>query len=315
MVKLLLVSGFACWMITAVPSMMFVAAIIWGVSLVLSAYYLDVTRLFLLFATNILLLYFLSSNGMGFAPALMYGMPFLVMGVLVNKGRDYYELQKWGVLTALISVVLLMLITYLSVGQEILLSIDQQVETYVEESIEISKESGIIGFYEERGISLEEVEESVRAMSHTFVRYLPAFYILQAIAAIYLVLLLSAYIARKRQLPILAKKPFKDEIMPWQLAWVVIAGLGLWLWGRNEMSTIYYLGGNILAVVFPITVYFGTAEISYRISRFKPGHRKWAIMFVVFLTLVFSISALVFVGLLGLFDSLLDYRKQRKKEV
>jgi uncharacterized protein YybS (DUF2232 family) len=217
-------------------------------------------------------------------------------------------------ISAVVTVGLFLSVTWLSLGDSGVKELNQQVETYVQESVKLSQDSGLMDFYEQKGVQPEEIEEGVMQMMHSFIRYLPAFYLIQSIMTVFLTLLCCAYLAVKRKLSILKKKPFQEEIMPWQFAWVVIAGLALWLWGRSDLSTIYYIGANILAISIPVTVYYGSADLVYRIARFKKKNRKWVIAGLIILTLVFPLSAIVFIGLIGLFDSLLDYRKLRKKE-
>jgi uncharacterized protein YybS (DUF2232 family) len=42
--------------------------------------------------------------------------------------------------------------------------------------------------------------------------------------------------------------------------------------------------------------------------------KKWIVTLVVLLGLFFSVPTIIFIGLIGLFDSLLDYRKIRRKK-
>ena len=145
--------------------------------------------------------------------------------------------------------------------------------------------------------------------------HLPAYYCIQAILAVYLTLILSSYISRKKKLPILSRKPFREEKMPWQLAWVIIIALSLWLWGKDEMLYLYYLGSNMLVVAAPVTVYYGIAGITYQWSKSTPRGRRWILILLTINIVLLPLAAIIFIGLLGLFDSLLDYRKlDHKKE-
>jgi uncharacterized protein YybS (DUF2232 family) len=112
----------------------------------------------------------------------------------------------------------------------------------------------------------------------------------------------------------LERRPFIKEIMPWQLSWMVIAGLACWLLGRDQMNWLYYSGANILAIVVPITIFYGSAVLAYWLQRLPKKSRKWMVILVVLLGLFFSVPTIIFIGLIGLFDSLLDYRKIRRKK-
>ena len=151
-------------------------------------------------------------------------------------------------------------------------------------------------------------------MAKNIFNHLPALFFLQAILLVFLILYFSSLLAAKRKLPVLQRQPFSEEIMPWQLAWLVIAGLGCWLLGREEMQLIYYAGSNILFIMVPITVYYGTSHLVYRLKRWQGKSKKWVIALIIMVTLFFTVSAIIFIGLMGLFDSLLDYRKLRRKK-
>ena len=155
------------------------------------------------------------------------------------------------------------------------------------------------------------MEDSISHMVKSFAWHLPAFYYLQAILAAFFMLFLAAILCHKAGLERLKKRPFKYEIMPWQLAWVVIAGLALWLLGRAQMNSLYYIGSNILVIMLPISVYFGLAAVAFKLKEQKPVHQKWITIILIILSVLFLPSATVFFSVIGVFDALLDYRKLR----
>lgn len=303
-----------CWLMASIPSFTLVLSIVWGILLLLGGYYLGRTKLLIMFVVNMLVIYFCSGNGAAAISITLLGLPSLVMGLLLQNRRDYYQLLKWGMLTALIISALFTMSSYYSLGQTGLDNINPQLESYIHESIQTTKDSGLMKLYEQQGISQEDLEKSMLSMSHSFIKYLPAFYCLQDILLVYMVLLLSSYVARKRELLILRKKPFREEIMPWQLAWVVIAGLVLWLLGRSELSALYYTGANLLVIALPVIVYYGFAQLAYRISLSRPAIKKWEIVFFILFITLFPILIIFLVGLFGLFGSLMDHRNLIKKE-
>jgi hypothetical protein len=115
-------------------------------------------------------------------------------------------------------------------------------------------------------------------------------------------------------LPILIKKPFGEEVMPWQFAWGLILALSLWLLDRDNMTSIYYVGSNLLVIFGMIALYFGLSSLAYRWGIMNPRSRKWILTIFILASVSFPLPTIIFTGLLGLFDSLLDYRKVRKKE-
>ncbi|HQA07796.1 MAG TPA: DUF2232 domain-containing protein [Syntrophomonadaceae bacterium] len=192
--------------------------------------------------------------------------------------------------------------------------VEQQMEAQVEETIKYYEDSGLMELYEKQGLSSEEVKKALLSFMRAAVRHLPAFYYLQAIMAVFFMLFLASFWGQKRNLNRLIRKPFDQEIMPWQMAWVVIVGLVLWLWGRDQLSAIYYAGSNILLITVPIALYYGLAAVVYKVRRYQGRIRRVIAIVLVVLSLLFTASAIIFLTVIGLFDSLLDYRRLRAKE-
>jgi hypothetical protein len=139
--------------------------------------------------------------------------------------------------------------------------------------------------------------------------HLPAFLYLEAILAVYLVLSLGELISRNQAKSIIGRKPFRKELMPGQLIGVVIVALSLWLWGRDEMNDLYYLGSNLLLAMLPIAVYYGLANLAYLRSKLNSDLQRWVLSMLIIGAMIFVPPTIIFIALLGLFDSLLDYRK------
>jgi len=220
-------------------------------------------------------------------------------------------LVLFGINAAVIGVTLFTLIIYFTTGQIGIQEMEKQLNIYWQENQQQFEQSGLIELYEERGISREELEDSIQHMVKSLARHLPAFYYLQAILAAFFMLLLAATLCHKAGLERLIKRPFKCEIMPWQLAWVVIAGLALWLLGRAQMNSLYYTGSNILVVMLPISMYFGLATVVFKLKQQQPVHQKWGTIALIILSILFLPSAVIFFSVIGVFDALLDYRKLR----
>jgi len=81
------------------------------------------------------------------------------------------------------------------------------------------------------------------------------------------------------------------------------------------MMNLYYFGSNILVIATPITLYYGVSGLTYLWRQATPRTRRWALISLIAICLLLPLAAIFFIGLLGLFDSLLDYRKlDYKKE-
>lgn len=313
-VKYVLVSSLACLALVSIPNWVFLWAILWGMSLVLGGYYLNRSQLLLVFVLNTLLIYGIAGWISLSAALVFYGIPSLVMGLLLSLGKSYYDLLRGAMLTLVFTVSIFLGLSYYNLGDARIHTLEKELQAYTQESLEWSEDNGFLAFYEERGISRAEVEKAFTSLAETVFNHLPAIFFLQAILFVYLILYFSSLLARKRKLPILQHRPFSEEIMPWQLTWLVIAGLACWLLGRDQMKLVYYTGSNILFVMLPITVCFGTSHLVYRLQHWQGKTKIWMIVLIVFLTLFFTLSAIIFIGLIGLFDSLLDYRKLRTKK-
>lgn len=313
LVPFILISSLACLAMIGVPQLTFLFGVLWGVCLVLGGYFLDRNRSLLLFAINLALLLILGSSA-ALYPLCFFGIPSLVMGLLLNQRKGYYTLQRWGMLAGVASLTIFLAFAYYGAGSEGMKTIQKEFNQYVDESLAWTQDSAIMQFYEEQGISPKEFEEHIRNTAQHMIYYLPALYYLECIIGVFLILYLSSYWCRRRGIPALEKQPFREETMPWPIAWVVIAGLSCWLLGRSEMSALYYIGGNILLISLPITAYFGLSGTVFRIAHMKPRGRKWAIAILVILLLIFSLTIIFCLSLLGLFDSLIDYRKLRSQK-
>lgn len=310
-----LISLTACLAMAYLPSLTFVLAIAWGISLIMGGLYLTKNQIALISGLNILLLYGLTGNNSMFFYLSFLGLPFIVMSLLVTeKGKGYYYVLKRGITASLIGVSLFMGFIYLTTGGVGIGEMEKQLDNSFAASWQQYENSGAMEFYEQQGLPSEELKTQLKAFAHSIARHLPAFFYLESISIVFLVLYFSSYLSRKRNITRLIKKPFTREIMPWQGAWVVIAGLALWLWGRDNNAAVYLIGSNILLLCAPITIYFGLSALIYKIKQMNPSTRKIIILILIVLSLFFTISAIIFLALLGLFDSLIDYRKLRGQE-
>ncbi|MBO8159645.1 DUF2232 domain-containing protein [Thermosyntropha sp.] len=312
----LIISCAAVLLVAAVPVFTFFWAIIWGAIFILSALYIEKKQLFVVFILNILILYLtVGIADLAFFMATV-GAAVLVMAYMTKEHKGYYKIQKYGFFTVALSVSLFLGFLYLSSGDIGIKDVENDFKVYLEKSLRTYEESGFFDLYEKEGITREKIEKDFLKISKEVARHLPAFYFLQAIMVVFFSLLLASLTSMKRGMEGLEKKPFAEEIMPWQLVWLVILGLIMILTGEKDGSTayLYYAGSNVLAVMFPITIYYGTAALAYRLQNMSASSRRWFIVFIIIMTLLFSLSVLVFLGLVGIFDSLLDYRKINKSE-
>lgn len=309
-----MVSTIICVLMAHIPGLTVLLAILWGTCLMVSSLYLDKQKLGLIFTVNLATLYLLTGINSLFFYFTFFGLAALVMCLLIIKNKDYYYLQKWGIITAVLGVSSFLSIVFLSTGDIGINELENQLVAYVGEVIQMYEENGVLDIYQQQGILKDDLEASMYSFASSVAKHLPALYYLQAILAVFFMLLFASWVSLKRGLERLKKRPYIEEVMPWQLVWVVIAGLFLWLVGRNEMSFIFYAGSNILLIMAPIALYFGLSALLFRIKHNSLNKSRWLTILLVVLAVLFPLSALIFLSILGLFDALLDFRKLRIEE-
>jgi len=307
-IVLLLTTSGACMVMSLLPSLAWLGGIAWGIALFLGGHAVDRRLLVSVAGANVLLLFGLSGNSNLFF-IMSIGLPALVMGLLLSDGRDFNEIQNWGVLASVILVILFWSLAQYSDNPSIRFWDQSQMETYVAESLKTSQDMGLVEVYIQQGLSREELEQDIVLAARWLYMHLPALYMINVLFGIWLVLRLGAIIGNRRGMSGLKPKPYAEEMMPWQLSWLVIAALTVWLWGRDEPSNIYYFASNVLAVMIPVTAYFGLAVQAYKLGKMKPQTRRWGWSIFLVAALLFTPLAIVFISFLGLFDSLVDYRK------
>lgn len=314
LIKLSLISSLLVSLLALLPSLAFIIAIAWGALLIRESLNYSQRQISLVFLLNFALLYALLGSSTCLFYAAFFGVPALIMCSLLSRRQTYYNVLKWGVAAAVIGVSLFLGFLYFNSGQLGTGEVEVKINNYVQDSLKAYEDSGFVDFYESRGLSRAEFEKNFKAMIQSVVKHLPALYYIQAIMEVYFMLLLASFLSRKSSDERLKRKAYTEEIMPWPLVWVLIVGLALWLWGRDEMGPLYYAGSNIMVVLTPIAVYYGLAVIIFEIKQFLPSKRKLFAILLIILSVFFPLSAIIFLSLMGLFDSLLNFRKIALKQ-
>ncbi|MCX5779453.1 MAG: DUF2232 domain-containing protein [Firmicutes bacterium] len=307
-VYLILISSLECLAMSYLPPVDFLIAILWGITLLMAGKYLNAELLSIMLGLNLLLLYGLSGSSNLFF-ILIIGIPAFIMGQLLIRNRSYYEVQKWGMLTVVLLVSLFLGLAYFSPGNTGPGYRQMEIDQSVAESLKVYEDSGFLTFYAQQGVNPEEMKQDLVLITRWWFMHLPAFYYWVGILSVYLVLVLGEIIGRRWSQPIVGRKPFREEMMPWQLTGVVIAGLSLWLWGWGTANSWYYTGSNLVLIMLPITAYFGLANLVYQRAKLNSNLQRGGLSLIIIATMIVIPPIMIFIALLGLFDSLLDYRK------
>jgi len=296
------------------PYLSFVAAIIWGVSLALGG--LSVTRkqLAVAFCINLMLLYVLSPAGNYLYYILIAGLPGLVIGMLMTQKREFKQLSRWAIITAVAGTLVFVSAIYLNMLGNGQAGIQEELTNYIKTAIEENAQFGLFDLYARQGIGEEQVRDMINQAAQWTAHHIPAFLLLEGLFMVACILLILAWLSYKNNWEWFRKKPFSQEIMPWQLSWLIIIGLALFLFGRDYANSWYYLGSNIMIVLAPISFYYGLAVVYNRYKLLPAEKTKWALMLAVIIAFMAPQGVIVFLMLMGIFDSFIDYRKLNQKK-
>lgn len=310
----LLLSCFLSLIMAAWPASILVTVIVWGAVLILAGLYLKRIQLLGLYLTNMAVLFWFGGLIGALAVLAVGGLAIMIMSYMAWRGGQYYELQKAGIAVAVVGLSLFLGIVSVQFGDTWKQELQTGMDNYIKQSVQSYDESGLDKLYAEQGMTREVFIEKAKEASQIILRHMWAICYLQVIITVFFALLLASIISRKSTDERLKKKPYSQEIMAWQLVWVVIAGMVLCLWGNKLSSALLLVGSNILVILVPITVYYGLAAVIFKIRQMRPTARRWFIIVLVVLSTVFLPSALIFFSIFGMFDALLDYRKLRIKK-
>lgn len=312
-IKIMLISLGACLVMSVLPPLAAVSGLVWGIILLLGIYWTGHRQMLIIFSLNVLLLLGIGGDRVLFF-LLVFGLPSLIMALQLGSQKGYYEVQMRGILSGLLLVSMFMGIAYWVNQGDYIFVTPEEIEAQVDANLVMLDDSGLLRFYEQQGMSREELKGQFTAIYTWSFRHLPAWYYIQTMLAVFVILRLGTYIGRNRGLPIPPSKPFAEEVMPWLVAWVVIVGLILMLWGWGGVDAKYYVGSNLVVASFPVAIYFGSATMVYLWRRLSGRARRWWSAIFVLNILFFTVPAIIFLGFLGLFDSLLDYRGLESKK-
>ncbi len=288
------------------PGLSMILAMMWGALLIAAGIHLDKPRLAALFLANITVLALLGGPGNLFYLLAFFGIPAMVMGFFAFRQQDYYHVRRYGVAALVAGVSLYLGALYYFNGAEYLTG---QINEMVMQASGYYDAQGWARIYQEIGLTEEQFQQGLAAMAASLLHHLPAIFYVQGLLAVFLMLWLASVFTWKQLAIRLKKKPFAQELMPWELAWLVNLGLALGLYGWDERGLTYYTGSNVLVVMAVISFYYGLASLVFRLKQEQGRGRRWTLFLVIILALFFPLSALGFLCILGIFDSLLGLRK------
>ena len=304
-IRLMIATVLTTLWVIFLPGFIAATIILWGAVILICGLYIDRNRILALFiGSTIFMLVLIPDISFISYYLLAVGVPVLLMSRLLAGRHDYYKIRKTGMVGAVIGVTFLLglLFNQGGAGDTIFEQLSSNIYTVIESYVELSPPAGIP---QDELAAMMEIASQMAAM------FFPAVQYIQAILSIFIILAIAASFARRKGLDQLQKKHYSMEQMPWQLSWVVIISLAIWLWDFQGSS---FIGANALMVMAMLCLYYGNAVMIYFYYRL-PGTRR-IIIVVLFLVTVWFFTPYVIMAaiILGLFDSLVDVRKLKKED-
>ncbi len=309
-IKYVLGTILACLLLSEAPELYSIIIIVWGVLLLLSALDLSRGQLIIIHLLNLIVLFSLIGAEMTWYYIASCGLSVFAMTIAIINGKKYYEVCRWGLLASIVGITIYIGGIYFVDGGFDTEGLKLELNHSFQDAIRVYEEQGVFERYGEYGISKETVSYDFKTLAEKAAEYLPSFFYIHALLNAFLIVYLTARFS-KRKSNKLIKKAFTQEIMPWELVWVVILSLALWLWGGKINSLLYAVGSNTLIIMIPVAAYFGLSVACWWIKNTRIKFFGIIMIVAIMLSLLLFVSAFIFLALLGLFDALLDYRKLR----
>lgn|GEM_PF-2004230 len=260
----------------------------------------------LLLASAVIVLAF-SIAGAGVVPFLLVSViPGIAMGHAVASSASL----GWAATGGFIAGIIAFFITWAwQFGQNGLYISIHPVETmfvsYFQQMLEFMKTSGFEEYYAAQGLSNVVLSDIFAGFLRSLEKVRPALYVLSGWIKIILALLLARVLLNNKEA--LPRPPFALQRMAWQLDWVIILGLILWLAGQHWQVDLMQQGGsNLLLLMMPIAFYFGMSLTVFIYRKFKI--RIWVRAVLLLLIVGMPFQVVLFIVILGIFDPLIDYR-------
>lgn len=295
-----------------VPPLRLVTDILWTIPIVVLIIRQNLKAgVISLFVAALLVMMFSDPIQAGFL-VIQFGLIALVYGVFlkrsVSPGKTILAGSLIAVVTQLAVLFLLSRITGFSLA-----GFEEGMEAQITPTIQFYERIGLLGSYANQGMDEAMLREALREMIQWLKLLLPGMLVMASIAAALVNYLVVIIVLRKLRFPVTSLPPFREWQMPWYCAWGVIAALVMLLAGDYfHWDTVGVVGRNILVVYSPFLLVFGLSVTVY-------FYKVWRIPFLVkaviaaFAIINLPLAAMVLMSL-GLFDSLLNYRRLAPKK-
>lgn len=237
---------------------------------------------------------------------LQFGGIALFFGYAFHKKLKAEKTLLFGVLVAIISLLTILLFSYLFFGFETIDFIGQ-LKASINPSLELYKELGLLK--PEQGLT----EETYRLIMEAYIKLMsiiiPSILLMYGISSAFLNYIVAQKILKKLKISVPALPKLRFWKLPWWTVWGFIVGYAAMVLGnycKNQL--LANIGLNIVIVYAPILFVLGIAVINYFIKERLSGSGLYRMLLVVFIVFFMPFSLLV-IGAIGLFDLLFNYRR------
>lgn len=261
-----------------------------------------------LVATFILTLLFGPTAGLHYA--LAFALSALVMGFLLRRGKAYGPSILWSLCAGILGTGLYYLALFVITGMDVA-AIGESLDTMKADIIAVYDDAGLLDSLDQESLTgredfLSMIDQAFRLMVMT----LPALAIAAVGLQVLVQFLLSHHILGLAGRPLPAVKPFREWhipapfAVPFLLAWILFLLRDALPWTVLEPIVInVLLLGGLLAVIN------GFAWLAYQV---RPGKlSSFSKVLFIFAIFIFFYGFIVFAGLIGLFDMILNLRERR----
>lgn len=238
---------------------------------------------------------------------LQFGSIGLLYGISLKRNVLPGKIILGGSLVAVAAQLVIFFLLSRATGFS-LVGFEEGMKAQVAPTIQLYERLGLTSHYANQGISEKMLRDSMLEMIRWMKLLLPGMLITASVVAALFNYLVVVIVLRKLRFPVKPLPPFREWQLPWYCAWGVIVGLGLLLGGDYYRWAVAGAAGkNILLIYSPFLFVFGLSVATYFYKTWKlPGIAKAIIVVLAIMNIPLAVMV---VTSLGLFDSLLNYRR------
>lgn len=299
----LITAGLGALAIYAFP-VKFLVDYIWGIPLIIIVKKYNLRIGFLTLATTFFITWLLTDPVMTLLLIVELAPLALVYALLFKYEVSPGAILLSGVVIALVSD-LLTILGYLYLARVNFIPSEEVLRMQAQQFVDM---------YIKMGLSAVQAKQLMDTVIKLTLILIPSTLAIVAIIRAFLTYIVATRILRKMNFRVATLPPFSQWRLPWYSIWSLILGLGMSLVGdQYKIKLVADVGKNLVFVVLPLFLVIGIAVISHFFKTWQiPPWFKVLLVITAFINFSASLVVLVFIGL---FDSVLSFRKwTRPKE-